>query len=270
MISDSFYRIGSSHRECQDYAIHGKIEKQNFAIISDGCSSAPYTDIGARLLSHNLKSLLPIKKIEYAEDMIEIFDAVAYASQKNCSTLNLPLDSLSATLILLFNDEMCYRVGMVGDGSIIAKRNDGIIEITELVFSSNAPCYLRYCLEPEMLENYFRIFNKEFVENTYFIKNADIEFNTTKYTLEDSPAFVYKMFFVSEYEWVAIASDGLSSFTNGANHIDLENVASEIFEFKNFNGEFLNRRCNKALKNFSRKNWSHYDDLSIAAIAREN
>lgn len=59
MNSDCYFEIGHSHTICQDYALTGKInDVLSYAIISDGCSSSPLVDVGARLLAHSAKEYL--------------------------------------------------------------------------------------------------------------------------------------------------------------------------------------------------------------------
>lgn len=48
--SDAFFSIGKTHEVCQDYARAGDLDGRQFAIVSDGCSSSPDTDFGARAL----------------------------------------------------------------------------------------------------------------------------------------------------------------------------------------------------------------------------
>ena len=55
MNADHYYTIGNSHSVCQDYAISGLVENGAYAILSDGCSSSPDVDVGARMLSLSAK-----------------------------------------------------------------------------------------------------------------------------------------------------------------------------------------------------------------------
>ncbi|HYO91642.1 MAG TPA: hypothetical protein VEQ40_08400, partial [Pyrinomonadaceae bacterium] len=61
MNADSAFLIGATHAVCQDYAVAGNgtpderaavsnLQANPYVILSDGCSSSPDTDIGARLL----------------------------------------------------------------------------------------------------------------------------------------------------------------------------------------------------------------------------
>ncbi|MBC8139363.1 MAG: protein phosphatase 2C domain-containing protein, partial [Fibrella sp.] len=51
--SDAAFAIGKTHKVCQDYALTGDAHATIPTVwLSDGCSSSPHTDIGARLLTH--------------------------------------------------------------------------------------------------------------------------------------------------------------------------------------------------------------------------
>src|SRR6476659_1428102 len=54
MNADATINIGATHALCQDYVI----AKDRHVILSDGCSSSPDTDIGARLLVKALEQNL--------------------------------------------------------------------------------------------------------------------------------------------------------------------------------------------------------------------
>ncbi len=53
MNTDWFSSQGSQHRINQDYVLSGN----DYVILSDGCSMAPNSDIGARLLTHSAKQI---------------------------------------------------------------------------------------------------------------------------------------------------------------------------------------------------------------------
>ena len=82
------------------------------------------------------------------------------------------------------------------------------------------------------------------------------------------------MFDKSIFDLVAIMSDGASAFerfneTNTGREpvsIPMADVLKEITSFKNYNGEFVQRRCQKALKQCRANGWQNMDDFSIGAI----
>ena len=58
LLLDAYYTIGRLHLFCEDYALHGW-EPVPHLILADGCSAAPDSDLGARLLALNARHFLP-------------------------------------------------------------------------------------------------------------------------------------------------------------------------------------------------------------------
>ena len=50
MFADCAFAAGRGHDVCQDYAAAGGGADEPYAILADGCSTSPDTDVGARLL----------------------------------------------------------------------------------------------------------------------------------------------------------------------------------------------------------------------------
>ena len=86
-------------------------------------------------------------------------------------------------------------------------------------------------------------------------------------------------FRVKDIEYIAIMSDGVSSFNEHINSgvskhtekVPLEDVIETLMDFKNLNGDFVTRHCQwmfkKNKKNtFLGKNWENHDDFSIGVI----
>ena len=69
-------------------------------------------------------------------------------------------------------------------------------------------------------------------------------------------------------------SDGVHSFYETQNlgtsiiNADLSyvDVITEVLNFKNFNGQFMQRRLNRFLKFCQKNNWHHADDISFGTI----
>ena len=55
--TDAFFSIGKTHMVCQDYARSGTTRAGHpYAIVCDGCSSSPDTDLGSRFLAMSFAS----------------------------------------------------------------------------------------------------------------------------------------------------------------------------------------------------------------------
>ena len=78
MTADAYFAIGRTHDVCQDYALASDDVPKTWALVSDGCSSSPASDIGARLLgraaAHALERgrLAPTQVIKPRKTALEI------------------------------------------------------------------------------------------------------------------------------------------------------------------------------------------------------
>lgn len=271
---DSFFTIGSTHKVCQDYVIHGNNEDEPYVILSDGCSSAADSDFGARLLCKSLQPL--IYNPNYNID--SLLDSVIRNAHTLSRTLNLHDDSLSATLIFSKVIKRVFEVVAVGDCVIAAKHKDGTLKFSEYEFVSGAPYYLRYEID-NVKKGYFEEFGRKVKRTRYSIQQ------TAKFGLEVSEPevepfdfdqiFFHETYPMSDYDFVAIMSDGAKSFqktvissTSKQNVPVLpEESTKEILAFKGYFGEFVQRRCQKAFKQFKDQGIHNYDDFSIGVIS---
>src|ERR1043166_8156900 len=90
MNADATINIGSTHAICQDYAI----ARGRYVVLSDGCSSSPDTDIGARLLVKALD-----QSLSTATNIEELHKESARIALGWASMLGLPAQSVDATLL---------------------------------------------------------------------------------------------------------------------------------------------------------------------------
>ena len=268
---DSFFTIGSTHKVCQDYVLHGYQNDKPYVILSDGCSSAVDSDFGSRLLC---KSLQPfIYNNNY--NINSLLDTTIKSAHFFSRSLNLQDDSLCATLVFLKIFRNCFQVFAVGDFVIAAKHKNGSIQIIECEYVSQAPYYLRYELDG-LKEEYFEKFGKKVKFHSYWIKNNEI-YDDSVTMFDPFTDYHFYEFFINDYEFVAIMSDGAKSFLKTViSATTKQNISAspleslkEILSFKKYFGEFVQRRCQKAFKQFKDQNIHNYDDFSIGVISTE-
>lgn len=271
MNADVCFRIGSTHKVCQDYGFCN-IKSDPCIIISDGCSSADETDFGSRLLvrsaaahAYRYNSFC----VEDAELMLEFILKTAYTYA--CS-LGLPTDALAATLLLAKIESNKIRVFCVGDGVIAGIRKTGEIDAFEFEFKEGAPYYLRYELSPESKTNYFKTFTQGCVERVYEI-NSEIKVEEKVSDFSPERFWFEKEFSLDDYHSVAILSDGASSFIrrdaanrNLGSSLPTAEVLKNVLAFKGFQGEFVQRRVQRVLKEFKDQNIQNYDDFSLGVL----
>ena len=100
IFSDYIFSIGKEHKVCEDYVIVDN-EKIPMIIVSDGCSSSDFSDIGARLLSFNAKRFIQehfLSLISNKEYVKEIFQQTFLYNK----AISLNEKSLDCTLLFAF------------------------------------------------------------------------------------------------------------------------------------------------------------------------
>ena len=267
MISaDCFFKIGSSHEICQDYAV-SSLEPAR-VILSDGCSTAPDSDIGSRLI------VLSKTATKYYQTERSIVQRAKLAAE----TIGLPEECLSATLLSVEYDLDTLYAEVWGDGVVVARKRNGNLEVFTIRYKSGAPYYLRYSLDPITEEKYVEKFGTEVEQEFVEIINGEVvqpSKITQKLDWNEETQFWFPK---EQYDVVAIFSDGVQSFQQrNARETSLSftpvshyQIIKELFSFKGFQGHFVNRRCNKALKEFEALGLTHTDDFSMAAIYVES
>jgi serine/threonine protein phosphatase PrpC len=278
--TDTFFTQGYSHHVCQDFALSNNRDEDHkiigppLVLVSDGCSSAPMTDIGSRLMC--LTARKHLQNIE-TQSIKTVLYGISSELEMLCNTLSLDKQCLYATLLAAWRDpsSTAFRVLVIGDGAIIATRRDGTINTTEIHFPSGAPYYLRYEGDRSSKENYFASFGDKLEIRTVNLRETVFNTETTRYLLDRvNPYFIYD-FPIEEYESVAIVTDGLFDLTRTVTtetsksevRIDPEEVIEQLVAFKGHcKGEFVKRRCEMAFKKFALEQIRSRDDFAMGVI----
>lgn len=263
---DSFLEIGSSHKVCEDYIIHGN-EPFPYIILSDGCSSSDNTEMGARILCHLAKQYLSYKKnqlLPFNSDNMGSW--IIHNAELVARQLGLKLPALDATLIVAYynQDSECIHTHFFGDGSLIYFNNEinGVINTT-FEYSNNAPYYLSYLVDEERNEQYHDLKCDQ-------IWNVTTD-NQKPYSM--TQAYDHRPIITvpkKSSDFVMITSDGIDSFLHEnpseRDDISTRSIIGDMTNFKNKNGEFLKRRLKKQMKQYRDQNINHYDDLSVGVF----
>lgn len=293
MTCDSYFGIGGGHLVCQDYALHGSIDGMEYVIVSDGCSSAEYSEIGAQLLCHAAKYHIAscYQAGLFAECSLESLSSMLGNSiLKRVDEVRkiypISQGALEATLLIAIKTGLTTYVFAWGDGVIIEryKQADGMEyqRLIEINYSGNAPFYLicdrkQYLQElqgrgfedPKVFHNYYQT-SFEGTKRPRWSAVAGEPFET-----EDSFPFYVPYVFkhVSEntrvevLSSITICSDGITSFKDAdKNPIELVTIVPEIIGYKATVGEFVKKRMFFLKRKAEQKDWSHYDDISCGTI----
>ena len=272
MGADYYFRMGSTHSICQDYALAGESNGITYAILSDGCSGvqkpeqpgSPFTDFGARFLT--ISALRNLESFAYVEFPLTKIIADADAIRRQAS---LPSESLDATLLMVAQKDDFVSVIMTGDGVIVTRDRDGSIKYIRREFDQGMPAYLNYQIKTSALPEYFsksktytEFFGKKLISgyiedgeiiNNHSISTSHLKINYTK----------------SEVDLVLLFSDGIQSFVDSKTNkpVPFEQVLDVVLEMPRMKGQFITRSCNYLLKTHAIKNdWVHKDDFSCAGI----
>lgn len=274
---DHYTEIGSSHLVCQDYALSGIYKGVPYAIVSDGCSGADFSEIGAQTLCFSAKAALE-EYIDTASDfdlptpdLEKLLKEVIYERALKTIQCNaLPESCLQATLMIAFIYNEKLHTLVWGDGLIIIKRiehstKEKEMVVEEIEYPSNAPFYLfankelyeKYVADKRKLVRYTFGKDRPYYEMGQGDKPKGGERPVYEPLHETEPA----EFVIS----ITLSSDGLKSYKDKRPILPWD-VAKKVTNYASSCESFV-RRCMSFLKKKNVKEGiTHYDDIATATI----
>lgn len=245
LVADAVFAIGKTHVVCQDYAF----SDGETVSLSDGCSSSPDTDFGARFLCRMWSQAL---RLDFPW---------------------LPSGAFDATLLTATVLGNSFYVQAWGDGVVIARRRDGSWIANVIEFPSGAPLYASYGVDQRRLDRYCAEFGTEKRLITHWSATVKSEMPIPALTKTGGIQPYETLYPIAEYDLVLLASDGVLSFQkpNGSatsrSFIDvgLPEIVAELLP-RDLNGEFLKRRIKRFLAEKAKLGWHHNDDVAFAAV----
>ena len=276
--ADSVFFQGYSHRICEDYALTGVVQKGHaagtpYVVLSDGCSSSPNTDVGARIMCYVARKIL--NDLAGVENIGSLgWEPIGWrvaTEAMNCATMmGADTSCLDATLLMAFPFQKGICVIMYGDGCLYARRKDSQrMEYMDISYANNCPFYPIYFLEQRRKQQHAKIVGELGLTITgSFTPSMGREDGKGKVCPPHYPLIWH--FDADAYDLVAISSDGMTSFLKMEDHAPLHHLQMglDLLGFKGTNGDFLKRRLSKRLKQL-KVECDHYDDLSMGAILIE-
>lgn len=261
MHSNHYFRIGSMHGICEDYARSGITPNgRAYAIVSDGCSSSLDTDVGARIVS------LEAERFIRAREEIPTGLEIAFLAREKIINLGLQPSAMDTTLIIALEDkEKNIKIHGWGDGAIISQSSSGW-GIDEYEYNPNFPFYLSYLTDPDRME-LWKESGLELICTSKLLLTEDIQ------RLIKNPCKWENTFCIAPEMSLFIVTDGLSSFekTNidpRNKRIRSEQIAEELIKVKFPRGKFVEKRVRRFLKNFKKEGIVNTDDFAVAGISR--
>jgi len=275
MNHDSYFEIGCSHLVCQDYAISGCIDDIHYAIVSDGCSSAPHSEIGAQVLCHVAKYYVEtyarIGLFECLDlNMIANLLKVSICKRANEIQKIYPISpmALQATLMIATATPNELTIVAWGDGIIVTKESfvggTPYYKITEIEYPTNAPFYITLDKKAYLMEHP----DSKVLWKSHFYCDGTTELHDTR-EHEDFPPFISRMDIKESNGFVALCTDGLKSYQDeNKKPVSFIDMAREVTNFASSdNNVFLTRNMNFLKRKILKKSWSHFDDLGCAVIS---
>lgn len=270
-ITDSFTGWKTSHHLPEDYAHNVSFPEKGrgLALLSDGCSSTPHTDVVARLLVHSYTN-------EWLNQLnrtgLQVDPRCAVAASKTIMR-NLGLSqNLDGTLLTIEYDSLAekskqLKVKMIGDGAVVYRYKDGswTIYILDFFGSGNFPAYpwllplseseIEGLMQINKIDQWKRLM-------TCHYSHANTEIGTGSYSdevdIRKEHGRIFTVYSSAEdLSSVTVFSDGILSSNRGAN----PEVLLEATDFKVKNAKFLQRRLGRL-----EKDHVFNDDLSGASI----
>lgn len=264
ILSDHHFAIGHQHSVCEDYAA----SREGFAALADGCSTVldaegkpiqAHTDIGARLLVRaafrNCDERDPSMLVQFA----------VHTADEYRRSLELSVDTLSATLLGLRDDGDVLTAFVSGDG-LVAARSCGKWQCFAHQYHPR-PFYPRYCLLPRS-------------DGQSCDRGLDL---TVDDVFQDSANFGYVggavgggdfdpcqvsvyHFPKSDCDFVLAMSDGAFSFLKDGVPYWGPALASQLLDFRRMKGRFVLRNLSGVLRELAAKGIVHQDDISMIAL----
>jgi hypothetical protein len=237
---NTFSVIGKTHKICQDYSLSG-LDPFPYLIISDGCSSGIDTDVGSRIIVSMAKKNIHLLKFNYKK----FVETTILQSKTIASLMGLKKESLLATLYIIIKLEDKLIVLSIGDGDIIYKKDGEIVSIN-FEYEHNIP--------------YYPIYIGKGLDNK---NNLIINRNNVK-EIKEFTHINYMELSLDNLEWIVCSTDGMTSFTNGS---ILYNDFSFITDFKQFKGEFIERKMKRFIKTVSKEGYQNDDDWTMGGMS---
>ncbi len=274
--ADTVYAIGKTHTVCQDYARVWHDEKTGsvVAALSDGCSGSPDTDIGARLMvrvAAGLPDLAPCSLTYKAKQL-------AYDAQILAKQLGFPPNCTDATLLSIVVDpnKLNIHTYIAGDGVLVYVNLDtpDTPQIADFNFSGEAPGYLSYLVSETRLAAYLASNPVRTKGVSMLVESSTSFFAVTPVNQQN--LFLEFSYPIASAQRIFAFSDGIKTFEREIEPgkfepVPLDEVLTQLLAIPNFNGAFMQRRCNRFFKAFCVKNkWHHNDDFSVAAVIIEH
>lgn len=282
MHSDSAMLTGSEHyrvAECgEDYALHGERGDLAWGIVSDGCSDAGRSDVGARLWALAADAAIRrgepqmMEAIFHGENVAQAMHGVTPALPPGVEVADMP-----ATVCCVVADEHRAAGMLCGDGALLAIYANGSVEMVSHNFTRNMPFYPWYLSSEVFIESFIsrsaemgqsmEVVRQVWDSNGYMVEEGcigipidrDHRFMGASYTFPLRDAAGAK-----NLRALLAVTDGI--FSRPDRNVAAEDTIRELCGFKSWSGSFIRRRLGALGARWVKESTAARDDLSAAGI----
>lgn len=233
MHADAHFERGRTHAVCQDYALAGHDDRGAWALVCDGCSSSPDSDVGARLLAHAAAAILRGGRLPGSRAAWQSARAAAHA-------IGLDAPCLDATVVAACEHRDRVIAIIRGDGIVAARRRDGGIEVTLRRCRDETPDYPSVVADPDRRAQWLAL-----AEPRAWLEHHCDRAMPCRVPLR---GHVWVGSFAKHtYDRVLVASDGLATLRlpEHAEVLDVADVAARVLAAPSTTGCFVRRRLQR-------------------------
>lgn len=283
MHSDAAVIPGTRHARvgepAQDFAMHRDLHTVAWGIVSDGCSSAGRTDLGARLWALALDDLWRQRVTEpgwmatthSARARLDVLRSIAPALPRGAVD-----NDLQATLAMAVGSRDEAFGWIAGDGALLALYADGHIELVEHRFTANLPAYPVYLTTPEATARFIEWSRQrqqvlEVHRTRFHLFGSVLSSEVTTVPIDETLSFACLRhdFDLARRVEGAPALSALFAVTDGIAsrpRTEVSATLSDLCTFHNLTGSFLRRRVGWLSGQWATQRTLPQDDLSVAGV----
>lgn len=286
MHTDSYFVIGkdhvSKHTPCQDHARSIERDDVRLIVVSDGCSTGRFTDIGARIITCATTVAFNLLVDTTDSDALcnetipqSMLKSIKVLADANKNMMGLITKDMFATCVYAVVTPNAGFIHVIGDGCVILKYIDGSIVSYVYEWQDNRPYYLMYEGED------FKSFTANHKKNdngieSLMIKKISIDTDGTAttditYVSIDKVSVGHvipltKEMIADELECITICSDGVTDFKQDKIFEPVEELIKKVVAFKTATGDLVKRRLTRIIVDYAKQNVFPLDDVAVATV----
>jgi hypothetical protein len=256
MHADAYFAASPVHLVGQDYALASAAgERVAWALVADGCSGSPDTDIGARLVARAARASLRLGHLPRPR-------LIAARASRVARALALPPECLDSTCLYVLSEGDDVVAGALGDGIVARWDRDGRLELRVVEYPAGMPAYPGYAIDEARGAAWRSAGGDAWVVR---VRKGDDDWRVEAEGEGTPPPW---RFAASDCGLVLVATDGACAFTRGDEGVDVHAIVSAFGTIASPTGRFVARRARRLLGRIAaRAGWKPEDDVAFAGVS---